>query len=125
MIYAIQAGEGGPITFGAGHKRFLRLLKGKNYLTLLAVICLAGDKVDMIYRHLKPYRVHGRWYAPCEPTLLIVEAMRKEAKADQARCAIEIKDSEAVCDHISKVDASTLEWFQRRLHTGHLANSTQ
>lgn len=85
MIYAIQAGEGGPIKFGRARNPLARLaeLQTGCHETLM-LVCSAplNDDIErQIHEGLRDERIRGEWFRPSEATLKHVEMLRDAVRA--------------------------------------------
>jgi hypothetical protein len=82
MIYAIQAGDGGPIKFGVAknpHARLRELQTGNpSELKLLVAVDLANESEYLIHDHLKDHRLKGEWFAPSVAVWNVVWALERQ-----------------------------------------------
>jgi hypothetical protein len=105
MIYAIQAGVGGPIKFGVARDpkaRMAELQTGNaSELRLLATVNIHSEKESLVHRHLRDCRVRGEWFWPTAKTLKVVEVMQS---------------GECVLGHIADNDEPTMTWWDNSYH---------
>lgn len=83
MIYAIQAGEWGPIKFGtaeAPRKRLNELQTGSaEKLILQAFADIHQQNERMIHHFLREDRLEGEWFKPTDKVWKMVEVIRRQA----------------------------------------------
>lgn len=76
MIYAIQAGENGPVKIGwsdAPKKRVRELQTGNPQKLRLLACCEIGDDAEyFIHIYLKNEKMVGEWFSPTSKTLKVV-----------------------------------------------------
>ncbi len=110
MIYAIQAGEGGPIKFGVAanpNNRLRELQTGNPHkLKLLTAVELAEDKEELIHYHLRNDRLSGEWFRPSIDTWNIVWALERQGF---------YPEDHDLANHIAENDKEALRWFRVRL----------
>ena len=73
MIYAIRAGQGGPVKFGIARNpksRMSELQTGNHEkLVLSACVDIPDSCEKQIHHWLRQERLHGEWFKPTEKTL--------------------------------------------------------
>lgn len=83
MIYAIQAGESGPIKFGVADNpdgRLANLQTGNPAkLKLLACAEIPSDLEGYIHYHLRGDRLQGEWFRPSVRAWNIVWALERQS----------------------------------------------
>ena len=109
MIYAIQAGESGPIKFGVARNPNARLgeLQTGNAI-VLKIIALADVDHSIegfIHRHLEADHEHGEWFRPSPRALGVVDAMRRQQWSSE----------HVLVNYIYDADLSAVVWYRRRL----------
>lgn len=84
MIYAIRAGEDGPIKIGrAGNPdERLRELQTAQFevLRLITKVPLPDYREKVVHTFLEKDRIRGEWFAPTERTFTAIEYLNAEAK---------------------------------------------
>ena len=109
MIYAIQAGDGGPVKFGVAENpagRLRELQTGNpERLRLLTSAPVAGDKECLIHHHLRDERMAGEWFRPTTKAWNVVWALERQAFYTQ--------DHE-LANHIYDAEPESMDWFAKR-----------
>lgn len=110
MIYAIRAGDSGPIKFGVANEPLRRLaaLQTGNaaLLKLLVAVDVHEQNEKLIHRYLRGDRERGEWFAPTEKTLGLLDAMYLQSRDGECHY---------ISDHIWDRDLGTVAWFRRTL----------
>jgi hypothetical protein len=105
VIYAIQAGVGGPIKFGIAQspKQRLNDLQTANaaQLSLLVQAEWHNDKELLIHRHLRDCRVRGEWFWPTAKAMAVVDVLQ-DPEGD-------------LCGHIESADPDAMAWWCARI----------
>ena len=87
MIYAIQAGEGGPIKIGRASdpsSRMAELQTGNpERLRLIANVCWPPEIEKCLHKFLDHHRLVGEWFRASEEVLWVVEKMHDEDAAHE------------------------------------------
>lgn len=106
MIYAIQAGDAGPIKFGVAKdvkRRMKELQTGSaERLRVLASSPVHDGNEALIHRHLEGDRMCGEWFRPTERALALVDAMNT-------------RGGHCVVDHVYENDYDSIVWYRLRI----------
>lgn len=110
VIYAIRAGDAGPIKFGVAKeplKRLATLQTGNPVqLKLLVAVDVHEENERLIHRYLRAERERGEWFAPTPKTLGLLDAMYLQSRDGECHY---------VTDHIWERDLGAVIWFRRLL----------
>ena len=110
MIYAIRAGDSGPIKFGVAKnplRRLATLQTGSPVpLKLLVAVDVHEEKEKLIHQYLRAERERGEWFSPTEKTLGLLDAMYLQALDGERHYIV---------DYVYDRDLGTIIWFRRWL----------
>ena len=109
MIYAIRAGDCGPVKFGVARdprSRLSTLQTGSPVeLKLLASAPVHESNEKLIHRYLRGQRERGEWFRPDEKTLEVVDVLKRQAESDE----------HVLMEHIWQRDLRAVIWFRRHI----------
>ena len=110
MIYAIQAGDGGPIKFGVAHspsRRLQELQTGcPQRLKLIAYADVHKSLEKLIHRYCREANIGGEWFSPTSKVMEMVEVIKRQAF---------FHDEHVIGNYIYEKDIDTVIWERRRL----------
>lgn len=109
MIYAIQAGDGGPVKFGVAKSvggRLRALQTGcPTDLRLLAFADVGNENESLIHYHLRNSRIRGEWFSPDERAMAMIDAIRRQS----------VSVEHVITNHIYDNDFDAIIWIRRRI----------